>query len=83
MKEKKILTELVGKVIRVSDKTLKVQVLRMIKHQLYRKRIKHHNNYLVHCVDVSDFKVNDMVRIQPCRKISKLKSWVVVGRKSG
>jgi small subunit ribosomal protein S17 len=42
------------------------------------KTVRRSKKYHAH-VETGDFKVGDVVRIQECRPISKLKSWEVVG----
>ena len=66
----------------VSDKNAKtvvVKVERRFTHPVMGKTVRRSKKYHAH-VETGAFKVGDVVRIQECRPISKLKSWEVVGR---
>jgi small subunit ribosomal protein S17 len=66
----------------VSDKnpkTVVVKVERRFTHPVMGKTVRRSKKYHAH-TETSEFKVGDVVRIQECRPISKLKSWEVVGR---
>jgi len=66
----------------VSDKnakTIVVQVERRFIHPAFGKTISRSKKYHAHD-EKKAFKVGDIVRIQECRPISKLKRWEVVGR---
>jgi small subunit ribosomal protein S17 len=66
---------LVGKVVnRSGDKTIKVEVMTLVKHRIYGKYIRRRSNYLVHD-PAGEVGVGDQVEILPCRRISKNKSW--------
>jgi len=58
------------------EKTALVQVDRLWKHPLYRKRIKRSKKYLV--VDDLGVKEGDKVVIEECRPISKRKKFKIV-----
>ncbi|MBE7636759.1 30S ribosomal protein S17 [Sneathiella sp. P13V-1] len=64
----------------VSDKnsqTVVVLVERQVMHPLYKKYIGQSKKYHAH--DEKDqFKTGDVVRIQECRPVSKLKRWEVL-----
>ena len=61
------------------DKTVVVRVERRVKHPLYGKIIKLSKKY--HAPDAAkDFHVGEIVRIEECAPISKLKTWTVVDR---
>ena len=60
------------------DKTVVVRVERRVMHPIYKKFIVRSKKYHAHD-EQNQFKVGDMVRIQECRPISKLKSWEVIG----
>ena len=61
------------------DKTVTVLVERKVTHPLYGKIIKLSKKYHAH--DEKDqFKTGDVVRIQECRPLSKLKTWEVLER---
>ena len=65
----------------VSDrnaKTVVVKVERRFTHPVMGKTVRRSKKYHAH-VETGAFKVGDIVRIQECRPISKLKSWEVVG----
>ncbi len=65
----------------VSDKNAKtvvVKVERRFTHPVMGKTVLRSKKYHAH-VEKGEFKVGDVVRIQECRPISKLKSWEVVG----
>ena len=63
-----------------ADKTVIVRVDRRFMHSLYKKVIRRSKRYAAHDED-NMHKIGDLVRIQECRPISKLKSWEVVGEK--
>ena len=60
------------------DKTIVVRVERRVMHPIYKKFIRRSKKYHAHD-EGNQFKVGDVVRIQECRPISKLKSWEVIG----
>jgi small subunit ribosomal protein S17 len=60
------------------DKTIVVNVDRLMKHPIYKKTIRRSKRYHAHD-EANNAKVGDKVRIQECRPLSKLKSWIVVG----
>lgn len=71
--EKKIIKELVGKVVSSSnDKTISVLVETYKIHPLYKKRVKSSKKYSVHD-EKNIAKVGDEVRIVSTRPISKTK----------
>ena len=60
-----------------AEKTVVVQVDRLIQHPLYKKFIRRSKKYMVH--DSGNMKkVGDKVQIRECRPISKNKHWEVV-----
>lgn len=60
-----------------NDKTIIVSVARAKRHRLYHKVIRSTKRYQVH--DPENKATNgDMVRIEECRPISKLKRWQLV-----
>ena len=66
----------------VSDKTNKtvvVSVERRVKHPLYGKIIKLSKKYHAHDA-ANEFHIGEIVRIEECAPISKLKTWTVVDR---
>lgn len=60
-----------------NDKTVVVEVERRVMHPIYKKFIRRTKRYHAHdAANIS--KVGDVVRIQECRPISKLKRWELV-----
>ena len=59
------------------DKTVVVRVERRVMHPVYKKIIRRSRKLHAHD-EGNTAKVGDVVRIQECRPISKLKSWVLV-----
>jgi small subunit ribosomal protein S17 len=60
------------------NKTVTVEVQRLVKHPRYRKYVTRSKTYKAHD-EANDFKVGDSVTIQECRPISRDKRWVVLG----
>ena len=65
-----------GKVVSNKDKTVVVEVIRKVKHKLYKKIIKRAKKYHAHD-EKNQFKIGDTVTIQESKPISKLKKWIV------
>jgi small subunit ribosomal protein S17 len=61
------------------DKTVVVRVERRVKHPLYGKIIKLSKKYHAHDA-ANEFHVGEVVRIEECAPLSKLKTWKVVDR---
>ena len=61
------------------DKTVVVRVERRVKHPLCGKIIKLSKKYHAHDA-ANEFHVGEIVRIEECAPISKLKTWTVVDR---
>ena len=61
------------------DKTIVVRVERRVKHPLYGKIIKLSKKYHAHDA-ANEFRAGEIVRIEECAPISKLKTWKVVDR---
>jgi len=59
------------------DKTVTVMVERRVSHPLYGKIIKRSSKFHVHD-EANECNLNDLVMIEQCRPISKLKSWRLV-----
>jgi small subunit ribosomal protein S17 len=59
------------------DKTVVVLVERRVMHPVYKKIIRRSGKFHAHD-PANRFKVGDVVRIQECRPISKLKRWEVL-----
>jgi len=62
-----------------ADKTVVVRVERRVKHPLYGKIIKLSKKYHAHDA-ANEFHVGEIVRIEECAPISKLKTWAVLDR---
>ncbi len=60
-----------------AEKTIVVQVDRLIQHPLYKKFIRRSKKYMVHDSGNTK-KVGDRVQIRECRPVSKNKHWEVV-----
>ena len=61
------------------DKTVVIRVERRVKHPLYGKIIKLSKKYHAHDA-ANEFRMGEIVRIEECAPISKLKTWKVVDR---
>ena len=61
------------------DKTVVVRVERRVKHPLYGKIIRLSKKYHAHD-EANAYKLGELVRIQECAPISKLKTWEVLDR---
>ena len=61
------------------DKTVVVRVERRVKHPLYGKIIKLSKKYHAHDAG-NEFHSGEIVRIEECAPVSKLKTWKVVDR---
>jgi small subunit ribosomal protein S17 len=61
------------------DKTVVVRVERRVKHPLYGKIIKLSKKYHAHD-EGNVFKEGEIVRIEECAPISKLKTWRVLDK---
>jgi small subunit ribosomal protein S17 len=62
-----------------ADKTVVVRVERRVKHPLYGKIIKLSKKYHAHDA-ANEFRAGEIVRIEECAPISKLKTWKVIDR---
>ena len=56
------------------DKTITVLVERRVKHPLYKKYIRRRSTLHAHDGD-NACRIGDTVSIEPCRPLSKTKSW--------
>ena len=61
------------------EKTVVVRVERRVKHPLYGKIIKLSKKYHAHDA-ANEFRIGEIVRIEECAPISKLKTWTVIDR---
>ena len=62
-----------------AEKTVVVRVERRVKHPLYGKIIRLSKKYHAHDA-ANEFHVGEIVRIEECAPLSKLKTWTVVDR---
>ncbi|MDT7934604.1 MAG: 30S ribosomal protein S17 [Sphingomonadaceae bacterium] len=71
-----------GKVVSdKGDKTVVVLVERQIRHPLYGKIVRRSKKYHAHDED-NAMHLGDVIRIEECAPISKLKTWRVVDKVS-
>ncbi len=61
------------------EKTVVVRVERRVKHPLYGKIIRLSKKYHAHDA-ANEFRAGEIVRIEECAPISKLKTWTVLDR---
>ena len=61
-----------------ADKTVVVRIDRRVMHPMLKKVVRKSKRYHAHDEN-NRFKIGDMVRIEECRPISKLKTWRVIG----
>tara|TARA_R110002096_G_scaffold322757_2_gene516798 strand:+ start:46 stop:282 length:237 start_codon:yes stop_codon:yes gene_type:complete len=59
------------------DKTIVVKVERRVRHPLVDKIIKRSKKYHAHD-ESNEIQVGEIVRIEECRPLSKLKTWQVI-----
>lgn len=64
------------------NKTVVVLVERRVRHPLYGKIIRRSKKYHAHDEE-NAIRAGDIVRIEECRPISKLKTWRVLDKVSG
>ncbi len=60
-----------------TDKTVVVKVERRFTHPLLKKTVRRTKKYHAHD-EANSAKTGDLVRIEECRPLSKLKSWMLV-----
>lgn len=69
---------LTGKVVsNKTDKTIAVEIERVVKHPRIGKYIKRRTKLLAHD-ESNECREGDLVTIAPCRPLSKRKSWRLV-----
>ena len=56
------------------SKTLVIKTERLVQHKKYRKYVRKHTKYYAHD-EMSEASVGDLVEIETCRPMSKLKRW--------
>ena len=77
MSDRRNKQSLIGKVVSVKmESTVSVEVVRVIAHPIYKKRIKKHKKFLSHVSKVLP-EVGDVVKITATKPISKNKRWRV------
>tara|TARA_A100000164_G_scaffold322189_1_gene305280 strand:+ start:698 stop:964 length:267 start_codon:yes stop_codon:yes gene_type:complete len=77
MTDSKKKQSLIGKVVSTKmESTVSVEVMRLVPHPVYKKRIKKHKKFLSHVSNVVP-KDGDVVRIVSTKPISKNKRWRV------
>ena len=59
------------------DKTVVVEIVRKVRHELYNKYIKRFTHIFVHD-EANQCNEGDLIAIVPCRPIAKNKSWKLV-----
>lgn len=80
-KNEKKRKRLQGRIVSVKmQKTLVVEVSRIIVHPVYKKRLIRSKNYKVHYAK-GEYKVGDKIQIEESSPLSKDKRWVVITRK--
>jgi small subunit ribosomal protein S17 len=78
MKQRGIKRQMVGTVVsNKADKTVTVQVERLVKHRTYHKIMRRHTKFAAHD-ERNDCQIGDKVMISESRPLSKLKRWRVV-----
>ncbi len=71
--------QVVGKVISDKmDKTVVIQVEKLVKHTLYKKYIKRQNKFTAHDEN-NECRIGDKVVITESRPLSRMKRWRVSG----
>ena len=69
---------LTGKVVSTKmQKTIAVEIERLVRHGMYGKYIRRTTKLLAHDEN-NECKEGDTVSIKPCRPMSRRKSWVLV-----
>ncbi len=68
-------TRWTGKVVSVGgDKTIRVAVINLVKHERYNKYLRRQTKVAAHD-PANAARMGDVVEIVPCRRMSKTKSW--------
>src|SRR5690242_11302409 len=76
--QKSLKNEKVGEVVSTKmQKTIVVEVSRRVPHPLYKRIVAKRKKFYAHDED-STAKAGDVVRIQECRPLSRLKRWKLV-----
>ncbi len=70
-----------GEVVKKSSaQTIRVKIEKKQAHPLYGKVVRSHKHYLVHCTDMDNIAVGDIVVIGEMKPMSKSKSWEVINK---
>ena len=78
MKKRGIKRQVVGTVISDKmDKTVVVQVERLVKHRVYKKYVRRRSKFAAHDADNSS-QIGDKVLITESRPLSRTKRWRVI-----
>jgi len=78
MKQQGIKRQMVGTVIsNKMDKTVVVQVERLVKHRMYLKYVRRRSKFAAHDKD-NNCQIGDKVLIIESRPLSKIKRWRVL-----
>jgi small subunit ribosomal protein S17 len=59
------------------DKTVVVEVMRLVRHPLYKRVVRRSTRYAAHD-ETNECSLGDRVRIRETRPLSKTKRWAVV-----
>ena len=62
------------------DKTVTVEVTRLVKHPRYAKFVRRKKSYKAHDED-NECRLNDTVVIEESRPLSRTKRWTVIERR--
>lgn len=70
--------EVIGEVVsNKMNKTIAVEVYRLVKHEKYSKYLKRSSTFKAHD-EKNEAKIGDKVKIAACRPLSKSKRWTLV-----
>lgn len=77
MKTRKMRRQVIGTIVsNKMDRSVVVQVERLVKHPLYKKYIRRRNKYMAHDNE-NTCQIGDRVLITETRPLSKVKRWRV------
>jgi small subunit ribosomal protein S17 len=77
MKTRKMRRQVIGTIVsNKMDKSVVVQVERLVKHPLYKKYIRRRNKFMAHDQE-NTCQIGDRVLITESRPLSKVKRWRV------
>lgn len=76
---KKLARSQIGNVLSISGKdTINVGIDNLVRHPKYGKYMRRRTKLLVHD-PAGEARIGDRVEIVPCRRLSKRKSWRLIG----